>query len=269
MMLEHALKYAAMGWYVFPCHSIIETVSGLTCTCNNIGCSSPGKHPCTPNGLTNATTNPEWIKAWWRKWPWANVAILTGPPSGIIALDIDPKSNGDNSLDDLTDKYGPLPHTVTAITGSGGQHYLFQHLGFRIKNSSSEIAPGIDIKGDRGYIIATPSHHISGNCYEWEASSEPGMIPIAPIPQFLLSLIQATTQKPSSSKNETTILASKPIPEGQRNAHLMSCAGTMVRRGMTPQAVIAALHAENEHRCQPPLDTDEVKKVSKSSERYR
>ena len=266
-MIEHALKYASMGWHVIPCHSIIETAHGWVCTCkekNN--CNSPGKHPTTPNGLTNATSDPDVIKVWWKKWPWANVAILTGSPSGIIALDIDPKNGGDNSINDLTDKYGPLPHTVIAITGSGGQHYIYQHPGYQIKNSVSKIAPGVDIRGDGGYIIATPSHHISGNSYEWEASSEPGMVPIAPIPEFLLTLIQTSNK---SSVSQPNIVSGQPIQEGGRNAYLMSIAGTLIRRCMTPEAISAAIHVENKYRCLPPLNVDEVNTVLKSAERYR
>lgn len=266
-MLEHALKYASMGWHVLPCHSIIETNHGRVCTCKNIGCHSPGKHPTTYDGLKSATCDPETIKVWWQKWPHANVAILTGAPSGVVALDIDPKNDGSNSLDDLIEKHEPLPDTVTAITGSGGQHYLFQHPGFHIKNSASQIAPGIDIRGDGGYIIVSPSQHISGNRYEWEASSEPGMVPIAPIPPFLITLIRDADKKIFKSK--PTISAGKPVPEGQRNAYLASCAGTIVRKGMTPEAVNAAIHTENEYRCQPPLETDEVNKILKSIENYR
>ena len=48
------------------------------------------------------------------------------------------------------------------------------------------------------------------------------------------------------------------ISEGMRRSTLLSIAGTMRSRGMTELAIAAALRAENEARCDPPLPDDEV-----------
>jgi len=50
------------------------------------------------------------------------------------------------------------------------------------------------------------------------------------------------------------------IKEGSRNSTLTSLAGTMRVRGMTEESIYAALLAENNARCNPPLDEAEVKK---------
>jgi hypothetical protein len=163
-MLEAALAYAKRGWPVFPCHSIVNG----KCTCGKPDCSSPGKHPRTKNGFKDATTDEATIREWWRKWPNANIGIATGSESGLFVLDIDPEHGGEQSLQQLKDKYGPLPETARVRTGSGGWHYYFRYpAGLRLPNSSSKLGPGIDTRGDGGYVIAPPSLHVSGRRYEW------------------------------------------------------------------------------------------------------
>ena len=58
------------------------------------------------------------------------------------------------------------------------------------------------------------------------------------------------------------------IPEGNRNGHLTSLAGTMRRRGMTEDSIATALHAENRLRCHPRLDDAEVQGIAQSVARY-
>lgn len=58
------------------------------------------------------------------------------------------------------------------------------------------------------------------------------------------------------------------IPAGQRNATLTSLAGTMRRRGMGEEAILAALLAVNAAQCQPPLPQAEVKVIAHSVAGY-
>jgi hypothetical protein len=58
------------------------------------------------------------------------------------------------------------------------------------------------------------------------------------------------------------------IPAGSRNAHLTSLAGSMRRRGMTEQSMLAALREENAARCRPPLSDTDVCRIAKSVGRY-
>ena len=115
--LDHAISYAEKGWHVLPLHSVVDG----KCTCGKVGCTSPGKHPQTPNGLRSATIDLDTINTWFKYWPKANIGIATGKISGIGVLDIDPKHGGEDSLDELVQKYGKIPDTVEAITQSSGQ----------------------------------------------------------------------------------------------------------------------------------------------------
>lgn len=259
-LLDAALSYAARGWLVLPLHSV--TTEGQ-CTCGNSVCSSAGKHPRTANGLKDASKDPSVIEGWWARWPDANIGIATGPDSGLIAIDVDPRHGGDESLADLEGKNGKLPDTVEAVTGGGGNHLLYNHPGFTIPCSVGKLGAGLDVRGDGGYIVVAPSIHISGQEYEWEASSHPNDMPISDAPEWLLKLI-ATKKVPALAVVES----STGICEGERNSHLASLAGTMNRRNMGESAILAALSAENQEKCKPPLAEDEVTKVVHSITRY-
>jgi hypothetical protein len=158
---EAALSYAKRGWFVLP----LASVSDGECTCGHEDCGSPGKHPRTKNGLLDATTNEAQIRRWWSRWPEANVGIRTGAESGLVVLDIDQRGDGYGSLTKLQSIFGDLPRTPAVATGGGGMHFYFAHPGGKVE--SRKIAPGVDVKGDGGYVVAVPSVHASGKRYEW------------------------------------------------------------------------------------------------------
>jgi hypothetical protein len=90
-------------------------------------CTRQGKHPRTWHGLSDASNDLETIMGWWNKWPNANVGLITGKKSGNFVVDIDLNKGGEYSLNDLQDSYGELPSTLTAISGSGGRHLIFNY----------------------------------------------------------------------------------------------------------------------------------------------
>lgn len=201
--LEYALRYAALGWRVFPCHSIADGA----CTCRDPQCASPGKHPIrqlVQDGLKSASTKEELIRAWWhpKNAPWANVGVRTGPESGFWVLDVDPLKGGEDSLDNLLATHGGLPDTAEAITGSGGRHILFTYPpDKKIGSSTNKLGPGLDIRGEGGYIIAEPSLHISGQAYIWEAASDPlEGVELVAAPEWIINLVEGPASLPSASQ---------------------------------------------------------------------
>lgn len=155
--LTAALQYAARGWAVLPIR--------------------PGaKVPLTQHGVKDATTSEITIRRWWQQWPTAGVGIACGEASGIIVLDVDPRSGGEESARTLD-----RPSTLTAMTGGGGYHYIYASPGGPRRGRNGWL-PGVDIKADGGYIVAAPSQHESGARYAWAADD----IPVAPAPQWLL-----------------------------------------------------------------------------------
>lgn len=126
------------------------------------------------------------IRRWWRRWPGANVGVVTGAVSGLVVLDVDPRHGGGASLATLEAMHGPVPRTVESLTGGGGQHIYFRHPGIVVPCRS--IAPGLDVKGDRGLVVCPPSMHVSGRSYVWETGCAPGEVLLAEVPWWLAAM---------------------------------------------------------------------------------
>ena len=258
-VLEASALYYALrfGWAVFPLHGI--DADGR-CSCRDTACGSAGKHPRTKHGLIDRTKDEAQIRWWWAKWPRANVGIATGLASGFAALDEDPRHGGDESLAELVALHGPLPQTVEVLTGGGGRHLYFA-LGEAMQ-SRNGILPGLDLKSEGGYVVAPPSLHASGRGYEWEASSRPGEVALAPLPQWVRELRSA------HSPTFATDQGGDRIPTGYRHSALVSFAGTMRRRGLTETEMLGALFVVNIERCDPPLTEPEVRVIAQTIATY-
>ncbi len=115
-----------------------------------------------------------------------NVGVRTGAISGIVVIDDDtPDGSGVASL--------ALPKTPTSITGRGGRHHYFRApFGISIPNSTSRLAPGVDVKGERGVIVGVGSvHPDTGRTYDWAEGLSPDQVPLAELPaQIISSLVR-------------------------------------------------------------------------------
>jgi len=248
-LLAAALKYARRGWPVFPLHGI----RAGACTCGRPECGKRGKHPRTQHGKDDATTDAARIRAWWERWPDANVGGLMGKTSGAIALDVDPPK-GEDSLAAILNGSG-LPATPISRTGRG-RHVLFAHPGQSIGNRTG-LRPGLDVRGDGGYIVLPPSTHESGAVYAWQDGSE--RLALAPMPAWLFALMEnpapvpranATAQRPSSGSDAYAEAALRKeleavarAPEGTRNDTLNRAAfnlGQLVAGGCLERARVEA-----------------------------
>lgn len=275
-LLEEALTYASLCWPVIPLHTPLPDGG---CSCNKLNCKSIGKHPRIPNWPKQATTNENIIMGWWHMWPDANIGIVTGEVSGLIVIDADIKEDGINGLDEL-DKL-QLSHTelnkkTVALTGGGGKHILNKYpTGMMIKNKVG-FGPGLDLRSNGGYIVAPPSLHESGHHYRWE-TFEPQNLKEPP--GWLVDIIKQNYKDTDAKGNRSNSKKKKKkeapiqnpklaIHEGERNSTLASLSGSMRRRGMAEEEILAALLTVNENRCIPPLDENEVERIAKSIASY-
>jgi hypothetical protein len=152
-LLKAALSYAKRGIPVFPCES-------------------GGKRPLTYNGFWDATTDIGRVKAWWGRWPTANVGVPTGKRSGLLVLDVDPRDGGPQSLGALERENGPLPSTARSRTGGGGVHVFFRYPAEKeVRNSAGWLGPGLAVRGEGGYVVVPPSR--TQGHYEWIDRSRP------------------------------------------------------------------------------------------------
>lgn len=262
--LDSALYLAARGGRVFPLHSIrCDSAGRSVCTCGDPACTQPGKHPIgalVPNGVTNATTNLQTVERLFNRAPYANVGLATGR---TVVLDVDPRHGGDASLEALEAQHGPLPETTRALTGGGGWHVLFRApAGVEIRNSAGKLAPGLDVRGTGGYVVAPPSLHASGRRYEWSVDHHPDEVPPAEMPAWLVTVLaEPAGGGAARTTSDWRKLVAEGVPEGGRNPAVAALTGHLLRRYVDPVVVYELIHAWNATRCQPPLDAAEVDKV--------
>ena len=244
-MYDAAIEYAKKGFAVFPL-------------------KYRDKVPLTRNGCKDATTDAAQIKAWWQKYPNANIGLATGSVSQnvfVIDLDIDEDCgiDGYHSLEDWQREHGDFPETWTAITGRGGYHLYYRGNG-KIKNRAG-IIDGVDIRGNGGYVVAPPSIHKNGRRYEWEYS--PDEFELAKADNNVMYFLNHDDHRQSASFTMPNIVSA-----GQRNQMLFRFACMMQAKGASDQSVFAATMAENESSCSPPLTEQEVRIIVSSATKY-
>jgi hypothetical protein len=131
------------------------------------------------------------VRGWWRRWPEANVGVVTGAVSDLVVLDVDPRHGGDERLTRLEDDHGDLPPTPEVVTGGSGRHLYFAHPGRTV--ATGPLTDGLDLKGDGGLVVAPPSVHHSGAAYRWQSGRGPDDLPRAPLPRWLPDLTHGAT----------------------------------------------------------------------------
>lgn len=228
-----AAQYLKRGWSIIP-------VSGKTRRPLLEWKPYQSRHP----------TEDE-ITEWWRTWPYAQVAVVTGAVSGLLVLDID----GPEAQDSLKGK--PLPPTPCVRT-SRGTHYYFAHPG-GVCIGRPHPLPGFDIRADGNYVVAPPSIHPSGHQYEWVDGLSIDDIPLAPCPEWLVDLSRSKGgQKQARPVEEWRKLVKEGVKKGERNTTIASLAGHLLRKYVDPYVVLYLLLAWNRVACQPPLPEEEV-----------
>lgn len=238
VMVEEALKCAGMGWRVLPVN---------------------GKVPLVKDWPRLASTDETTIRQWWRRYPDANIGLATGRQSDLFVLDIDPGKGGDESLRTLEEKFVALPPTIEVLTGGGGRHYYFKHPGLLVGNSASELGAGLDVKTDGGQVVAPPSiHPTTGRCYAWEAAHHPADVELAAVPAWLLHLL--TVAKAPGAP----FVSPERICDGRRNETLYKSGRSMKAKGLSREAIRAALQAENRVKCIPPMPEREIEDIVES-----
>jgi len=194
------------------------------------------------------------LNGWFARWPDANVGVVTGAISGLVVVDVDPRHDGDAGLAELERRHGALPDTVEAVSGGGGRHLYFAHPGGTVHNRVG-LAPGVDLRGDGGLIVAPPSLHPSGRHYRWRAGHGPDRIDPAPLPPwFLDTLAERSRRTPGYWRD----LLSRGVVEGGRNDAVASLAGHLLWHGLDPDVATELLLCWNRVRCRPPLSDAEV-----------
>ena len=188
--LDTALAYTRLGIRVVPI--------------------KPGhKYPGIDNWQNLATDDSDVVTSWWSgDYKSYGIGIATGRTKHgqIFVVDVDDRDEyrGSDTLHDLEQRYGALPETVTAITGTGGQHLYF-YSPVEVRNDAgSRLGVGLDIRGEGGQVLAAPTTHPNGRQYQWVDGWSPMEKRPANAPQWLLTLL--TTQPAMIKPQGTTDL---------------------------------------------------------------
>jgi putative DNA primase/helicase len=169
-MLDVALDYARRGWPVFPCNPAPSGTSSKQPLVARDRDPDGVPVPRT-GGLYKATTDLAQIRAWWTAWPKALIGVRMGREAGVFAIDPDvPKKpedpDGLAAWYALLEKHGGMPPTHMHESPSGGLHILFRWRADRpVTNREGDLPPGINVRGEGGYIIVPPSSLSDGRTY--------------------------------------------------------------------------------------------------------
>jgi len=211
-MLGAALRYADNGWRVFPL-------------------VANGKEPATEHGFKNASTDEGRIRDWFGNGRRYNLAIATG--NGLLVPDVDVKKvDGFATLARLEAELGEIRDTRTAATPTGGAH-LYLSVEQELRCSVEHLGPGIDVRGDGGYVVAPPSV-INGTPYTWEDDG-----PVRPLPEPWVQRIRE-----AHSAGDFHALDGEPVPIGQQEDVLNRRACSLRRGGVSREGAVAGLWAD-------------------------
>jgi hypothetical protein len=136
------------------------------------------------------------------------VGIITGTVSGnvfVVDVDVGPGKEGDDTLRALQLRHDDLPETPEVRTGGGGRHLYFRAPpGVLVKTGTNILGPGVDVRGEGGFVVAPPSVHPSGEPYVWFWQFTLDDVPIADAPAWLLDLVRADAPPPRPSSSAST-----------------------------------------------------------------
>jgi hypothetical protein len=124
----------------------------------------------------------------------------------------------------------------------------------------TDLLPGIDWRGDGGYVVAAGSI-VNGAMYTIERN-----VPIAMVPTSLIERLQAARKV---RRIERTADGNMVIPASRRNDTLMRIGSALRRWGVQYNAILEALRAVNADHCEPSLDDEELRQIAASVARYQ
>jgi putative DNA primase/helicase len=97
------------------------------------------------------------------------IGMPTGKINGVFVVDLDyDKEKGIDGRLALSQLLPVHLQTTSVLTPRGGHHYYFKmSVNVKVRNSAGQIGPGIDIRGDGGYVVVPPSTRFDGVSYSW------------------------------------------------------------------------------------------------------
>jgi len=214
-MLQWALRYRRLGLSVIPLRV-------------------KGKEPLIPwiEFQQRLATEDE-IRKWWNAVPNANIGIVTGSITRLCVVDLD----GPEGLASASE----LGLTSGLRSGTGkGAHLWYKHPGTNVQNAVRQY-PGIDIRGDGGYVLAAPSIHPNSRRYRW--LSVLNAQSFSTLPLFPTAMFASTALPQETSKKEEGWIAKalEDMKDGNIDNTLVSILGRLRSDGYSAEDARAFL----------------------------
>ncbi|MCX5803457.1 MAG: bifunctional DNA primase/polymerase [Proteobacteria bacterium] len=244
--LQSALNYLARGFSVIPIR--------------------PDKTPYIQWAeFQTRLPSTEEIKTWWQKWPDAMIGIVTGKLSDLCAIDCD-SEEGETAIEELLPDSIDIP---TARTPGGGKHLYFKMPDEPIGNNTGAI-PGVDFRGEGGYIILPPSQNSNGEGYKWIEGLSIENIALSLLPEKYKSIVKelsfSLSMRIGDEVNDpdnygklrlTTDSYGKCYQQGQRDDTLFHIANCLTKGGCEEDLARKTLELLA-LQCDPPFDLKDV-----------
>ena len=229
---DAALAFARLGVPIFPC-------------------TRGGKRPYTPAGFLDASCDIGVVRAWWTRWPGANIGLPTGSTSGIDVVDVDVSqtTSGFDSFDRVSAAGMVDGEFARVRTPSGGMHVYFPADVDRPQRCWQSAAAHIDFRGEGGYVIVPPSLLVTDDkrvSYRLATFSPAGAKPVDAVAlrDFLYPPPPREAPRPRALTGPDPRRLAQwvaRLPEGARNAGLFWAACRLTEAGLTPTSVTDVL----------------------------
>jgi len=185
------------------------------------------------------------LKIWFADGNQNNVGIVTGKHSGIVVVDFDNQESVEFA------KENNFPETPRVATGKGFHAYYCYKEGVRNFQKRDDL-PGIDLRGDGGYVVAPPSIHPSGKQYQWMTGKGLDDLALAELPEIIL------VRKPEEKAPLKDLY--KGVDKGSRNDTLARLAGSWVNDDLSLNECLENALLWNQKN-DPPLDLKEIERT--------
>jgi hypothetical protein len=240
-VLQDALEQAEQGRGVFPLR---------------------GKVPLTERGFYDATTDRARVTAMFNQGGRnaTGYGIRCGQASRIVVVDVDgPEARAEAERRGLRSGY-----VVKTGRPEGDGWHVYLSIPGGVELKSRDIAPGLELKAERCYVVGPGSLHPEGGMYRVVKNGEP-----SPAPEWVLAADRDRGDHDHHldhhQRGRVSIdTAGPPIHEGERNKELARIAGRLHDGTRDLGQLEADLLAVNEARCKPPLDVREVRRIAAS-----
>jgi hypothetical protein len=167
---EAVLSAAARGWSVSPAAHPV----GYGCSCDRVGCPSPGMHPISFAWQTQATADRQQVARWLDRYPEANFVTPTGTTHDVLDV---PAAAGEIALARLEERgtdLGPVASCgpdrylfFTATRGTGLDEDEWWPCELDCHPETIDEHPGLRWHTRGSYVLLPPSRHPSGELVAW------------------------------------------------------------------------------------------------------